>query len=138
MLRTVLKQWRWGYSCVLYYGAFQVESYLALYSYVLVVLFSIVITSLGEERAGIYASRAFVTFILHALFSVPFLRLMIVTLPGLFSNFFLFRLISVSVDRSFARHCVPGCRFWSRCSSRICITNHHLPKSEVILNSLHV
>ena len=47
--------------------------------------FSIVITSLGEERAGVYASRAFVNF---CPFSLPLgVRglpwLVIVTLPGL-------------------------------------------------------
>ena len=43
----------------LYYRAFHVESCLALFSRVLV-LFSFVITSLGEERAVLCASRAFV------------------------------------------------------------------------------
>ena len=52
---------------VVYYEAFHVQSYVPPCSHLLSVLFSIVITLLGEERAGtcIYASRAFV-FILHA------------------------------------------------------------------------
>ena len=63
-----------------------------LYVFVLfAVLFSIVITSLGEERAGLYASHAFVVFILSALLSVFLclgvsgrLRLVTVALAGLF------------------------------------------------------
>ena len=43
--------------CVAYYGAFRVESCLALCSRV--VLFIIVITSLWEERAGLCAFRTF-------------------------------------------------------------------------------
>ena len=50
---------------IFYYGAFGVESCLALCSRVLSVLFSTVIALLGEERAGLCASRAFVV-ILHA------------------------------------------------------------------------
>ena len=51
--------------CVFFYDeAFHVESYLAPCSHVksrvLSVLVSIVITTLGEERVGFYASRAFV------------------------------------------------------------------------------
>ena len=55
--------------------------------------FSIVITSLGEEGAGLCASRAFfVVVVLYVLvfhFSLPlsvggWLRFVIVTLPGLF------------------------------------------------------
>ena len=53
--------------------------------------FSIVITSLGEERAGLCASCAFVYFtrVNHCPFYLPldvrgWLRLVIVTLPGLF------------------------------------------------------
>ena len=62
------------------------------------VLFSIVITSLtslGEEGAGQYVSRTFVYFVHVNVcpFSLPlgvrdWLRLVIVTLPGLFINFF--------------------------------------------------
>ena len=56
------------------------------------VLFSIVITSLGEERAGLYASRAFLCFSFMSYFlslSLPlgvksWLRLVIVALPGHF------------------------------------------------------
>ena len=58
--------------------------------------FSIVITSLGEERANLIAFRTFVRFALvwFCLFLLPFgvwdgLWLVIVALPGLFSYFFL-------------------------------------------------
>ena len=52
------------------------------------VLISIVITSLGEERAGLYASRATVCLFCTR-FSLPlgvsgWLRLVLVALPGLF------------------------------------------------------
>ena len=53
--------------------------------------FSLVITSFGEERAGLYAFRAFICFALVGLclFPLPlgardWLRLVIVALPGLF------------------------------------------------------
>ena len=75
--------------CGFCYGVFRVESCLALFSRV--VLFSIVITSLGEERAGLCAFRAFVYFACDNffLFSLPlcvrdWLRFVIVALPGLF------------------------------------------------------
>ena len=45
--------------CGFYYEAFYVESYLAVCPHVLSVLFSIMITSHGEEKAGLYVSRAF-------------------------------------------------------------------------------
>ena len=56
------------------------------------IIFSIVITSLGEEGAGLCASRAFVCFFVHVSFchfSLPlgaggWLRFVIVALPGLF------------------------------------------------------
>ena len=38
------------------FSRFHVESYLGIFS----ILLSIVITSVGEERAGLYVSRAFV------------------------------------------------------------------------------
>ena len=65
MLPTVLMRWSWCSSdfvwfCGVYYGAFHVESCLALCSGVLSVLFSIVISALGEERGGLYATRALV------------------------------------------------------------------------------
>ena len=41
------------------------------------VLFSIVITSLGKERAGLCACRAFVLFVLRASISVLFLFLLV-------------------------------------------------------------
>ena len=62
---TVVWRWSWfdsyfvclsGFS----HEAFHVESYFAPCSHVFSVLFSIVIPSLGEERAGLYASLAFV------------------------------------------------------------------------------
>ena len=46
--------------CGFYNGAFRVESCLTLCSRVFSVLFSIVTTSLGEEAAGLCASRTFV------------------------------------------------------------------------------
>ena len=59
--------------------------------------FSIVITSLGEERANLSAFRAFVRFVLVwvCLFTLPLgvwegLRFVIVALPGLFSYLFFF------------------------------------------------
>ena len=77
--------------CGVYYEAFHVQSYHAPCSHVLLVLFNIVITSLGRERADLYASRAFVclscmTYVLS--FSLPhgvgdWLRLVIVAHPGL-------------------------------------------------------
>ena len=58
------------------------------------VLFGIVITSVGKDRAGLYTYREFILFILHAILSVFFFYLsswyhelaaiVIVTLPGLF------------------------------------------------------
>ena len=45
---------------VFYYGAFRVDSCLAFCPRVFLVLFSIVITSLGEEGAGLCVSRTFV------------------------------------------------------------------------------
>ena len=71
---------------------------LALCYFVLVFfsLFSIAITSLGEERASLGAFRTFVRFALvwFCLFPLPLgvwegLRFMTVTLPGLFSYLFL-------------------------------------------------
>ena len=57
--------------------------------------FSIVITSLGEERANLSAFRTFVRFALvwFCLFSLPLgvwegMRLVIVALPGIFLIFF--------------------------------------------------
>ena len=59
--------------------------------------FSIAITSLGEERANLSAFRTFVRFVLVWICRFPLplglwegLRFVIVALPGLFSNFFLF------------------------------------------------
>ena len=46
--------------CGFYHCVFHVESYLASCSHDFSVHFSIVITSLGEERADIYASRVFI------------------------------------------------------------------------------
>ena len=58
--------------------------------------FSIVITSLGEERANLCAFRMFVRFVLVWIFRFPLplgvwegLRFVIVALPGLFSYLFL-------------------------------------------------
>ena len=71
--------------CIFYHEAFHVESYLSPCPPVLSVLFIIVITSLGERRAGIYASRTFVCLSCIDLF-VFFLvsSIVFVTFPGLF------------------------------------------------------
>ena len=70
-------------------------------------LFSIVITSLGEERANLSAFRTFVRFALvwFCLFPLPLgvwegLRLVIVALPGLFS--YLFRIKKQNVKTIFS------------------------------------
>ena len=62
------------------------------------VLFSIAITSLGEERANLSAFRTFVRFVLVWICPFPLplgvwegLRFVIVALPGLFSYFFFAR-----------------------------------------------
>ena len=65
MILTILKRWSWRCSyfvwlCVFYYGSFHVEACLVLCPRAFSVLFTIVITSLGEETAGLYASRTFV------------------------------------------------------------------------------
>ena len=67
MLPTVLRRWSGCYSyfvwlCGFYYGAFHVEACLALCFRVVYFTgpFSIVITLLREDRAGLYASSAFV------------------------------------------------------------------------------
>ena len=62
-LLTVLRRLPWYNSvfvqlCGVYFDAFRVESCLALCSRVFSILFSSVITSLGEERAGPYVVRA--------------------------------------------------------------------------------
>ena len=62
---TVRRWWTWCDSyfvclCGFYNKAFPVESYLAPCSHIFSVMFSIVITPLGEDRTGLYASRAFV------------------------------------------------------------------------------
>ena len=64
MLPTVLRRWSLCYFyfvwlCGFYYGAFHVESCVALFVRDFWSLVSIVTTSLEEERAGICASRAF-------------------------------------------------------------------------------
>ena len=73
--------------------------YLSMCHFVLVFFspFSIVITSLGEERANLSAFRTFVRFVLVWICRFPLplgvwegLRFVIVALPGLFSYFFLF------------------------------------------------
>ena len=63
------------------------------------ILFSIVITSLGEEGAGLCASLAFICFVLYVSFchfSLPlgvggWLWFVIVALPGLSINFHVYR-----------------------------------------------
>ena len=105
MLSTVLRRWSWCYSylSVVYYGVFRFASCLALCSrvffffffFVFFSPFSIVISSLGEEIAGLCAFCAFV-----CLFCIPWflsffssswyrvlLRLVIVALPVYFYHF---------------------------------------------------
>ena len=76
----------------LYYGAIHVKSCLALCSRDFFNPFSIVITLVGEERAGLCTSRAFVC-LFYTRYFCPFslsldvggwLRLVILALPGLF------------------------------------------------------
>ena len=76
--------------CGLFYEAICFMSYLVFFS-----PFSIVITSLGEERANLSAFCMFVQFALvwFCLFPLPLgvwdgLRFVIVALPGLFSYLF--------------------------------------------------
>ena len=77
------------------YWPFHVEYCLALCSHVFSVLFSNVIISLGEERAGLSASHVIVClFCMHLILSFfssswyqpvrGWLRLVLVALPGLF------------------------------------------------------
>ena len=81
--------------CGVYYGEFHVESCLALCSRVFSVLFSIVITSLEEERAGLCVSRVMLVYFLcvklcpFSLLSVVrgWIRLVLVALPELSINF---------------------------------------------------
>ena len=80
MLPTVLRQWSWPCSyfvwlCGFYYGAFRVVLPCSLFS-CFFSSFSIVIISLGEERAGLCASCACL-FTLHAVISVLFLHLLV-------------------------------------------------------------
>ena len=70
-------------------------SYLVLFCLVFFSLFSIAITSLGEERAKLSAFRTFVRFVLVWFCRFPLLldvweglRFVIVALPGLFSYLF--------------------------------------------------
>ena len=84
--------WLYGF----YYGAFRVVMLCSLSScFFFSLLFSIVITSLGEEGAGLCASRPFVFYFARVNFS-PFLlplgvrdwlRFVIVALPGFFYQF---------------------------------------------------
>ena len=77
--------------CDFYYGAFHVVSCPTL-CFRVSALSSIVVTSLGEERAGLCASRVFVCLFCTRRFlsfcssswCQGWLRLVIVTLPGLF------------------------------------------------------
>ena len=83
--------WLCVFVCVfLYCEAFHAEYCLFPYAYIFSVLFSIVISSLGEERAGLFAFRVFVclfcrrycVFLFLPLGVMVWLRLVIVTLPG--------------------------------------------------------
>ena len=72
--------------------------------------FSIVITSLGEERANLSASRTFVRFVLVWIcwFPLPLgvwkgLRFVLVALPGLFS--YLFVIIRVERIHQVSKSC---------------------------------
>ena len=80
MLPTVLRRRCDSYFvciCDFYHEAFHVVSYLGLCSHAYCVLFSIVITSLGEESVGLYASRAFVCLSCMSFFSSLFLFLLV-------------------------------------------------------------
>ena len=77
--------------CLFFYEPCHVAFPCSLFS--CLVLFGTVITSPWEEKAGLYASRAFVcaSCMHYFLFSLPhgdrgWLRLVIVTLHGLFVN----------------------------------------------------
>ena len=83
--------------CFVVYSTRRLVVCLSMCHFVLVVFspFSIVITSLGEERANLSAFRGFVRFVLVlvCLFTLPLgvwegLRFVIVALPGLFSYLF--------------------------------------------------
>ena len=81
----------------LFYGAICFMSYLVDFPLVISVLFSIAITSLGEERAKLSAFPTFIRLALVwiCLFPLPFgvwegLRFVIVALPGLFSYLIVF------------------------------------------------
>ena len=78
----------------LYCEAFHAEYCIFPYAYIFSVLFSIVISSLGEERAGLFASRVFVCLFCRLycvslflpLAVMVWLRLVIVTLPDVYFN----------------------------------------------------
>ena len=105
-LLTVLRRWSrcWSYSlllCGLFYEVICFMSYLMLFCSCVFQSFSIVITSLGEERANLSAFRTFVRFVpvWFCWFPLPLgvwegLRFVIVALPGLFSYLF-FSLVSL-------------------------------------------
>ena len=86
--------------------------------------FSIVITSLGEDGAGLYASRAFVCFVRVSFCHVSRLgvggwqRFVIVALPGLFYFFFFF-FFSIFIF-------INWLRVWLSCSNFL--TMAHLAK----------
>ena len=99
MLPTVLRRCSlcgsyFVWLCGFYYRAFRVEFCLALCNRVFLVLFNIVITSLGEDRAswsGCFSCILFVYFarVNFRPFPLPlgvrnWLRFVIVALPGLF------------------------------------------------------
>ena len=102
-LLAVLRRWSrcWSYSlllCGLFYEA--ICCILSMCHFVLVFFspFSIVITSIGEERANLSAFRTFVRFVLVWICRFPLplgawegLRFVIVALPGLFSYLFFFK-----------------------------------------------
>ena len=98
---AVLKRWSRCYSvwlCGLYYGALHDLVFPCSLSSCFVIPFSIVITWLGEEGAGLCASRAFVCCccclrVSFCHLSLPlgvrdWLRFVIVALPGLFYSLF--------------------------------------------------
>ena len=83
--------------CFVVYSTRRFIVFLSVCHFVLVFFspFSIVITSLGEERANLSAFRTFVRFVLVWICRFPLplgvwegLRFVIVALPGLFSYFF--------------------------------------------------
>ena len=112
-LLAVLRRWSrcLSYSlvlCGLLCEAICCMSYLVLFCFCVFSLFSIAITSLGEERANLSAFRMFDRFVLVWICRFPLpldvcegLRFVIVALPGLFSYLLLLQFM-VSIQQHIA------------------------------------